>query len=95
MKVELLQLGDDHEPDQAPATPAQFMSRYAAIRSRSALAEGRDLTVAGIEVGSYGRREAAAGSGRAAPVWRCRASMLPVKSSWRRGLEPWSRVFRE
>lgn len=72
MKVELLQIGDDYlNPMKLLLDARGFMSRYAQVEVIRT-PEGRDLTVAGVEVGSYGRREAggrtwACGTGLALP----------------------------
>jgi hypothetical protein len=65
MKVELFQTGVDSLNPMALLMDAKmFMSQFAELEVLRT-DQGKDLMVAGIEVGSYGRREAA---GR---VWAC------------------------
>jgi hypothetical protein len=65
MKVELFQVGDEFMNPMRMLMDAQmFMSKFAALEVLRT-DQGKDLTVAGIEVGSYGLREA---GGR---VWAC------------------------
>jgi hypothetical protein len=59
MKVELFQLGDDvMNPMQMLMDAKMFMSKFAHLEVLRT-DQGKDLTVDGIEVGSYGFREAA------------------------------------
>lgn len=72
MKVELFQVGDDFmNPMHMMLDARNFMSKYAAVEVLRT-EQGKDLTVAEIEVGSYGFREAgerrwACGTGLALP----------------------------
>lgn len=84
MKVELFQLGRFMDPIRMREHAHLFMSEFAHVEVLET-PEGWDLTVAGIEVGSYGFRESggrrwACGTGLALPrfdVARAKQGFLP------------------
>jgi hypothetical protein len=84
MKVELLQLGDDMNPIRMLHDARQFMTAFANLEVLTT-AEGWDLTVGGVEVGSYGFREAgdrrwACGTGLALPRFDVARALVAIEA---------------